>query len=176
MNHQPFENWLLDEEPLTSQQQRELQSHLRACTTCSGIAGSNLALHSTHMTTPAPGFTARFLPRLAAFRRQQLRRQAIGTIILVLVGVGLLYALAGPAMLEAARSPAAWFGEVTSYAIQMLAIASVIAQVGGILLRHAPSILPPSTWPAMVLAGGVLTAFWIATMRRIARAPQGVGK
>ena len=55
MNHQPFENWLLDEEPLTSQQQRDLQNHLRGCTSCSGIADSNLALHTTHMAVPAAG-------------------------------------------------------------------------------------------------------------------------
>ncbi len=46
MNHQPFENWLLDEEPLTAQQQRDLQNHLRDCTICSGLADSNLALHT----------------------------------------------------------------------------------------------------------------------------------
>ena len=46
MNHQPFENWLLDEEPLTAQQQRDLQNHLRDCTICSGLADFQLALHT----------------------------------------------------------------------------------------------------------------------------------
>jgi hypothetical protein len=176
MNHQPFENWLLDEEPLTPQQQRDLHKHLRGCTACSGIADSNLALHTTHIATPAPGFTDRFQPRLASWRREQIRRQAIGTIILVLIGVGLLYALAGPAMLEAIRSPAAWLGQVTSYAVEVLAVLSVLSHVGGILLRHVPAILPPGFWTAMLLAGGVLGATWFVTMRRLARAPQGVEK
>ncbi len=176
MNHQPFENWLLDEEPLTSQQQRDLQNHLRDCATCSGIAGSNLALHSSRMAAPAPGFTDRFGPRLAAWRREQIRRQAIGTILLVLIGLGLLYALAGPAMLEAARSPAAWLGQVATYAVDVLAMASVIGQVGRILLRHVPAVLPSGSWPVLILACSALGALWIVTMRQIARAPQGVGK
>ncbi len=32
MNHRPFEDWLLDDQPLTPEQKRDLQSHLRTCT------------------------------------------------------------------------------------------------------------------------------------------------
>ena len=133
---------MLDEELLTPQQQRDLQNHLRGCTSCSGIADSNLALHSRHMAAPAAGFTERFRPQLSAWRREQQRRQAIGTVILVVIGVSLLYALAGPAMLEAARSPAAWLGQVAVYAVELLTLVSVIGQVGGILLRHVPRRAP----------------------------------
>lgn len=176
MNHQPFENWLLDEAPLTPQQQRDLQNHLRGCAICSGIADANLALQSTHLAAPMPGFTARFRPRLAAWRREQQRRQAIGTILLVTIGVGILYAVAGPAMLEAARSPAAWLGEVTGYAVEVLTLLSIIAHVGSILLRLAPEALPPAAWPTAFVAGGMLAALWIAVMRSLAKAPQGVEK
>lgn len=176
MNHQPFENWLLEEEPLTSQQQRDLQNHLRGCRVCSGIADSRIALHSTHLAAPAPGFTDRFRPRLAAWRRAQQRQQVIGTFLLVLIGVGLLYALAGPAMLEAVRSPAAWLGEVTVLAVEMLTLVSVFGHVGGILLRLVPANLPSTAWPAVVLVGAALAATWIVAMRRLARAPQGARK
>jgi hypothetical protein len=176
MNHQPFENWLLDEEPLTSQQRRDLENHLRGCTSCSGIADANLALRSKRMATPAPGFPDRFRPKLAAWQREQRRRQAVGTMLLVLVGVGLLYALAGPAMLQAVRSPAAWLGQVAAYAIEVLALLSVIGHVSGILVRVVPTIFPPGIWPTLFIAGGMLGGIWIFAMRRIARAPQGVGK
>jgi hypothetical protein len=176
MNHQPFENWLLDEDSLSSQQQRDLQEHLRGCASCSGVADSNLALLSTRMVMPAPGFTERFRPRLVTWKREQVRRQAMGTVLLVIFGISLLYALAGPAMLEAARSPAAWLGQVTAYAVEVLALFSVIGQVGSILLRNVPSIIPPASWPVTLLACGLLAALWIRTMRRIARAPQGVEK
>lgn len=176
MNHQPFENWLLDEAPLTPQQQRDLQNHLRGCAICSGIADANLALQTTRLATPMPGFSDRLRPRLAAWRHEQQRRQAIGTILLVSIGVGLLYALAGPAMLEAVRSPAAWLGEVTAYTVEMLTLLSIIARLSGILLRSLPSVLPSTTWPSTVMAGGLLAGIWIIVMRKLARAPQGVEK
>lgn len=174
MNHQPFEDWLLADERLTPQQERELQGHLRGCGACSGIAASNLALHSRRMVAPAPGFSGRFRPRLAAWQRTQVRRQAIGTIILVVIGVGLLYALAGPSMLEAIRSPAAWLGQLTAMLIELLTLVSVVAKVGNILLRHMPSAIPAGAGLAIAVGCGILAGSWIFMMRRLARSPQGV--
>ena len=47
MNYLPFEDWLLEDQHLTSDQEHELQSHLRVCASCAAIAELNLALHST---------------------------------------------------------------------------------------------------------------------------------
>jgi hypothetical protein len=174
MNHQPFEDWLLEDEHLSVQQERELQIHIRSCTSCAAIADSNLALHSRRLIAPAPGFSARFQPRLVAWRQEQLRRQALGTIILVLAGIALLYTLAGPAMLEAVRSPAAWFREITVYIVALLTFARVLGQVGGVLLRNLPDLMPAAGWWAMLTGACVLATLWIFTIRRLARAPQGV--
>ena len=65
MNYRPFEDWLLEDQHLTSDQERELQAHLRVCTSCAAIAESNLALHSTRMVSPAEGFVSRFEMRLS---------------------------------------------------------------------------------------------------------------
>jgi len=173
MNHQPFEDWLLDDEPLTLQQERELQSHLRGCRACSGIADSNMELHSGRMISPAPGFADRFQPRLTAWRAAQLRQQALGTVVLVVVGVALLYVLAGPAMLEAIRSPAAWLGGVTGMIIEVLTLASVLGRLGNILLRHVPSILTSGFKLELIFAAVALGCLWTLTMRRLARSPQG---
>lgn len=173
MNHRPFEDWLLEDEHLSLQQQRELQIHLRSCTTCAAVASSNLALHSKHMAAPEPGFTERFRPRLAEWKREQLRRQAIGTVILVLAGLGLLYTLAGPLMIQAVRSPAAWFSQATSYVVGLLTMASILEQVGGILFRSFTGLIPASAWGAMVAASGLFALAWIFAMRRLSRVPQG---
>jgi hypothetical protein len=174
MNHQPFEDWLLDDEPLTIQQELELQIHLRGCTACAAMADSNLALHSVRRLEPAPGFTDRFAARLAGWRKAQLRRQAFGTIVLVVASLASLYALVGPAILDAARSPVIWLRNIAVYVVALVTFLSVLGQVGSILLRNLPSLIPPAGWFAMLAAGGVLGALWITLMRRLARAPQGV--
>jgi hypothetical protein len=174
MNHQPFEDWLLDDESLTTQQQRELQVHLRSCTLCSAIAASNLELHTKHLATPQPGFTERFRPRLIVWKKEQLRRQAIGTIVLVAAGVALLYAVAGPAMLEAVRSPAAWMRDVTVYVLSLFTMARVAGQVGGVVIRSLSGLIPTGAWWAVMAGGFGLGVLWTFEMRLRLRAPQGV--
>lgn len=173
MNHQPFEEWLLEDASLTVQQERELQMHLRVCTACSGIAASNLALHSRRLASPAAGFTERFRPRLAAWRKEQLRRQAIGTIVLVLAGIALLYGVAGPAMIAAVRSPAAWLRDVTAYLVAGLTVARVAEDVGSTLLRGLMNLVPQPAWWAMFGAAGAAGILWTLTMRRLAKVTRG---
>jgi len=173
MNHQPFEDWLLEDESLTIQQERELQVHLRSCTSCLGIAASNVALHTRHLVLPQPGFTERFKPRLAAWKREQLRRQALGTVVLVAAGLALLYAVAGPAMVEAVRSPAAWMRNVTVYVLSLFTMASVAGQVGSVLLRSLSGLIPPGAGWAVMVGGFSLGILWASLMRRLLRAPQG---
>ena len=52
MNHRPFEDWLLEDQRLTSDEERELQAHLRVCTSCAAIAEfeSGTAFHTDGLT------------------------------------------------------------------------------------------------------------------------------
>ena len=106
MNHRPFEDWLLDDEPLTIQQQRDLEAHVRSCSTCAAIAESNLALHAARLVAPADGFADRFWVRLEKRRREQRWRQVIGTLVLVVGGALLVYLLAGPFLIQVLQTPA----------------------------------------------------------------------
>ena len=77
MNHQPFETWLLEEQPLNIEQKRELKAHLQACKYCNALFETGLALNSKKMVSPAAGFTARFEKRLIAHHlcRHRLARR-----------------------------------------------------------------------------------------------------
>lgn len=174
MNHQPFEDWLLDDEPLTPRQARELQGHLRTCTYCASIAESNLALHATHMMAPPSGFTDRFTIRLLQWRRQQRWHQIVGTLVLVIGGLALFYWLAGPLIQEALRSPAAWITSAAAYLVFLLTSFRVLSEVSVILLRDLPRFIPPIGWFVVILLGSGLGLTWIYTMRRLSHVPQGV--
>lgn len=174
MNHRPFEDWLLEDQPLTLEQNRELQSHLRMCTSCSAIAESNLALHTTRIVSPIPGFSGRFQIRLAKRRREQSWRQVIGTLILVLGGLGLFYWLAGPVIQEALSSPAEWITTAVGYFLFLLTSLQTLSMVGNILLRVVPTFVSPAVlFVASLIISGV-SFLWIVSIWRVTRAPQGV--
>jgi hypothetical protein len=174
MNHRPFEDWLLDDQPLTAQQTRELQAHVRSCTSCSAIAESNLALHAARRVAPAAGFADRFRLRLEKRRREQRWRQVIGTVVLVIGGLSLVYWLAGPLLLEALRSPASWITAGIGYFLFLLTSAQVLSEATAILLRVLPSFISPAGWMMLTLGVAGLAFVWTVSLRRVARAPQGV--
>jgi hypothetical protein len=174
MNHLPFEDWLLDEQLLSPEQERDLQTHLLICNSCTAIANSNLALHSKLIVTPAPGFAERFQMRLAR-RHQELRvRQTIGTIVLVLGGAALFLWLAGPVIEDALTSPAQWLTTAVGYTLFILTSIQVLNEIGSILLRVLPALVSPGQWFTLILVAFGIGTLWIVLMRRDVNLPQGV--
>ncbi len=174
MNHRPFEDWLLDDQPLSPQQQRDLQAHVRSCPACAAIAESNLALHSTRLVSPAAGFAERFQVRLAKRRREQRWRQVIGTVVLVLGGLGLVYWLAGPFILAAIASPASFITASIGYFLFILTSIQVFGEAGSIVLSVLPKFISPGGWVVLTAGAAGLGALWTISIRRVARIPQGV--
>jgi hypothetical protein len=174
MNHRPFEDWLLDDQPLTPQQARELQDHVRNCTSCTAIAESNLALHAAHRVGPAVGFTDRFRTRLEKRRNEQRWRQVIGTLVLVLGGLGLLYWFGAPYIQDALYSPASWITAGVAYFVFVLTSFQVFSEATGIILHVLPRFISPAGWLGLILAAAGLGHVWTASIMRASRAPQGV--
>jgi hypothetical protein len=174
MNHRPFEDWLLDDQPLLPEQKRDLQSHLRSCSSCSAIAESNLALHTPRMVLPSPGFSDRFQVRLARRRSEQRWRQIVGTLVLVLGGLALLYWVAGPAIQEALRSPAEWITTAVGYLLYVLSSVQALGEAGTILLRVVPNFVSPVSLLLMSFFISGLSFLCIVSIWRVNRVPQGV--
>ncbi len=174
MNHRPFEDWLLDDQPLTPQQARDLQAHVRSCTSCAAIAESNLALHATRQVGPAAGFTDRFRTRLEKRRAEQRWRQVIGTLVLVLGGLGLLYWFGAPYIQDLLYSPATWISAGVGYFVFVLTSLQVLSEATAILLRVLPGFISPAGWLGLTLTAAGLAFVWTVSIQRAARAPQGV--
>ncbi len=97
MSHQPFENWILDEEPLTPENRRELHAHLEGCAQCQRLKSrwqaAHMELRAHRMAAPVPGFTQRWQAGLAERRVREQRRQAwriFGILLACAMGVSLL--------------------------------------------------------------------------------------
>ncbi len=174
MNHQPFETWLLDDMPLTPEERRELQAHLRACPACSAIAETDLALRSTRLAAPAEGFTARFGVRLLQHRREQRARQRIGGIVFTLGGIAMLLWLAGPLLVNVMRSPAEWITLAVGYFLFLVTLVQTLGEAGQVLLRVLPEFVSPFGWMVLFSTLAGLGLLWSVSIWRFTRLPQGV--
>jgi hypothetical protein len=174
MNHRPFEDWLLDDQPLTTQQKRELQAHMRNCDTCTALAEANLALRSAHVVSPAPGFTARWQERLVAARRIQRRRMTIGMLVFSLGGLVLLGLLTGPILVSVIGSPAEWISALVHALLYGYTLLAAMLEAGSVLFRVLPNFIPPFVWLVLISALSGLGLLGSVSVWRLTRIPQGV--
>jgi hypothetical protein len=174
MNHRPFEDWLLDDQPLDPTQKRDLDAHLRTCNVCSAIAESNLALRSARVVAPAPGFAARFQERLVVAQRAQRRRTLLGTLFFSLGGLTLLALLAGPILISMIGSPAEWISAMIQAALFIYTTTLAVAEAGSVVFRVLPGFMPPFAWLVLLSTLSGLGLLWSVSIWRLMRRPQGV--
>jgi len=174
MNHRPFEDWLLEDQPLDPAQKRELDAHLRECDVCRGIAESNLALRSARVVAPAPGFTARFQERLVLARRAQRRRALLGILFFSLGGLTLLALLAGPILVSIIGSPAEWISAMIRALLFVYTTTLAVTEASSIFFRVLPGIMPPFIWLVLLSTLSGLGLLWSVSIWRLMRRPQGV--
>lgn len=174
MNHQPFETWLLDDKVLNPTEKRELTSHLRECKNCSALAETGLALRSSHVVAPAPGFTMRFQQKLAVQKAAEQRRRLWGLIVLILSGVGLLGWFLAPVLISIATSPVEWLISAAGLLLFVFTSLQAFGEIVTVIARMLPDFLPPYMW--MVILSGLagMGLLWAVSIWRFARRPQGV--
>lgn len=174
MNYRPFEDWLLDDLPLTSEQNRDLQTHLRVCDSCSAIAEANLALRSARLVSPAAGFSARWEERMVAARRIQRQRALIGSLVFALVGLFLLGMLIGPTLLSLIGSPAEWISMLVRTVLVSYTLLVAMVEVSSVIFRVLPGFVPPFMWLVLLSTMSGLGLLGSVSIWRLTRLPQGV--
>ena len=168
--HRPYEEWILQGEPLRPQDSESLRQHLGVCEACRSLAHGwgvlESKLRSVTLAAPKPGFVRRWESRRAvlhAGRRSEwwmfaasLTAATVAAVVVLLeVGSG----LEAPTTLLND-----WIGD--------LALWSVAARVGGDILRALANSLPSGllggVWLGFVAAMGGLTVLWVASFYRTA--------
>lgn len=173
MNHQPFEEWLLNETPITSEQKREMDLHLRSCTYCTALAETGNILGSVKMAVPAEGFTMRFQDRLAERKLVERRRKFWGAILFAAVGVGILLWLIGPSILRFLASPEVWIVTSVEWGIFLITTLQALTQAGSVMLRVIPNFVSPYVWMVFVSAVAGFCLLWSVSIWRFSHVPQG---
>jgi hypothetical protein len=174
MNHQPFEDWLLTDMPITHEQKRDLDLHVRTCAHCSAIAETGLALKSVKKVSPQSGFTMRFQARLAERKVAERRRKIWGTVLFTFGGLAMLMWLAAPVLASFISAPATWIAASVDWVVFVITTIQALAQAGSVFLRIIPDFLSPFAWMVILSAVAGVSLLWSVSIWRFVRVPRGV--
>ncbi len=176
MNHQPFEEWLLNHIPINTEQKRELESHVRTCAYCAALVKTDKVLRDLRMASPASGFVTRFEVRLAAQKATDRRRRLLGFILFGLLGSGLLVWAVSPYLSGFLTSPAGWITVFVEWGVFFITTLLASLQAGAVILDVLGGFLPPFAWMVMISGAAGVSLLWSISIWRFAQraVPQGV--
>jgi hypothetical protein len=171
MNHQPFENWLLTDEPLSVEQSQALNEHLRVCETCNRMDTSwnevQDLFQSVHRLAPAPGFTARWQERRAAQLSRHHQRQSW----IFLIGMGTIAAALLAALGLSALSLVIQPEQLLIYSVYRLSTLLInVVTVGDFLsttVRSLGSSVPFVVWIGLSGLASMLSVIWFVLFRQL---------
>jgi len=171
-NHQPFEDWLLSDEHLTTRDALALQEHLKSCPACTTLGDALQAVgrelrNAVHLA-PAPGFVSRWQDRLAERRLKQHRRQTFLSMFLSIGGAMALLVVLLVLITPILQNP---LPVLLVSVYQLTTTAGVVGTLGQAVvtvLRILVGLVPATQWAAFLLALACLGVVWIFAMRRIA--------
>jgi len=175
MNHQPFEELLLADEPPAGEQALELREHLRNCPRCAGLETSWTEVHklfyASEQVAPTPGFTTRFQARLQAQQLQAFQRRhhrqpwllfalnfIIAAALLILLGFQLWRAFHAPEQLLLIKA-------------FILSIVLTVVDFSQDILNALIQVavrFPVVLWVFLLGLSGFLGSLWITVGRQLA--------
>ena len=176
MDHQPYENWLLDDERLTAEQERDLRAHLRNCPDCAALSRANLALRAAPMSVPPLGFVPRLQVRLAAQRKAQRWRNIFGLTLILVIGISVLLFAVPPYLVYLSSSPAqlaaTWITNLVYFGLTL----QDVSQNSGTFLSAIAPFVPVYVWGLLIALVGGIGLLIVLSSRRFARLPQLSGQ
>ncbi len=173
MDHRPFEDWLLNNQTLSIDEQRQLNTHLQECSSCSALAEVNLALKSVKMAAPAQGFAGRFQMRLEAQKKALRRRNFWGFLLLTCsVFTGLVVTI-WPVLKSLAHSPVDMLASWLSTVVSIWASVEALFQGGRVILKVLPGFIPVYVWIVVLLVAGGWSLLWVFSLLKFTKITQG---
>jgi hypothetical protein len=175
MCHQPYESWLISEQPLPPENEQKLHEHLASCDTCRQLSYSwsevQDIFQELQFATPSPGFTGRWQSRLVEFQliETERKQKRISWIFFAAMAgaAAILFGLMAVQFFSSTQAPIQLFiGGLTLIAgFLNLASAMQIALIP--FLNVILVSVPTYWWLILVIAACLLTLVLTFSARRI---------
>ena len=169
MVHRPFEDWLLDEERLTTEKAVALQEHLQSCASCRQLSQAwqevEVDLRTSPTLAPRMGFTNRWQARLESDRRRLHRRQSAAALGFSLGGAALLFGSLSFLALPVLATPKLLLWAWALHLVELVSYTGDIQAIIFSVFQIQPRMIPIA-W-LILLAGffSMLVVVWIVSLR-----------
>ncbi len=180
MNHQPFENWLLSEDPLPEDDERALLDHLVNCDQCNELEASWLDVANLFVNIPdvppAPGFVNRWQATLeadqAAIKVMRQRWQSWILLVLIANGAALTLLLMGVQLFRTYDFVTDWVLSWVYKAATAMVLANGFQNAFITLIRTVPQVIPTGWWIGIAITLSISTIVWIFSMNKLTSLPR----
>lgn len=167
--HLPFEDWVLDRNDLSPEEEQTLQEHLQDCPSCREFAESlwemESRLKAQTILSPEPGFSQRWQARLAQERARIQMRQTHFFLAVTLGGAVLLLLAMGILLIPVLRSPYPYLLAIAYQLTQVISFINGTVDVAMSLIGAILKVVPPFIWIGLFGVATFLMVLWLAAFR-----------
>jgi predicted anti-sigma-YlaC factor YlaD len=182
MDHQPFENWIFSEEPLTTEDHQILHEHLAICERCQALNSSlskvEKLLVESPPAEPVPGFVNRWQARLDADRRvEKLMRhrwQSWIMLVVILNVVAVTFIFLSIQLSTTVSSPTDLLLNLIYRATSSIAMLNALQDISYAIWRVVTSVVSPGGWLLLSGASFLGAVVWIVSLRKLISIPRRV--
>ena len=174
MNHQPFKNWMLSDEPLPPEQIKVLQAHLATCESCRSLSSAwpevRTILQNAQTIRPTINFAERWQTRLVTQNEGLLYRKQRQSWWFFLIAAGLAclsLVILLAQIVTSFESPMAIFLSGLYLFTEAVASLTTLQGLISILLNTLFVIVPPAWWILLTFAICGLITIWLVSLRRV---------
>ena len=182
MNHQPFEEWLLSEDPLSPEEKQSLEVHLKNCEHCrelkSAWHGVNTLFMDIPDVKPEAGFVDRWSKRLEIEKQlDKVVRHRWQSIILLSLFMNVITGfiiLLGTQFFTTFDTPLSWVMAGMYRLISIVALVNAIQNVSIMLFRTIFEVVPVGILAliGLGLIGSIAT--WIVSLTSLSMLPRRI--
>jgi hypothetical protein len=170
MKHQQYENWILMDEGLTQEQQRELHGHLKECSQCQALYKASHQITHLFKTAPEPapaaGFSVRWLERIDMAEKRKNRSILFTSLGAISLATVILLSTVGFELRSVVGNFPQMMYELVTLIANWIVFFNQLSDIFTPLLRVGAKLLSP-VWIYISVFGlsGITAAWTIAYYR-----------